>query len=93
MATLLAKEILVAKLQPVFRTPLIRTRFSDSIFPFADRQEPIGVLSLDEFLILYDKLVQQYNMLPSVCAGSIFQLCNSNEDQFVSEAEIFTCGE
>jgi len=93
MATLLGKELLVARLQPVFRTPLIRTRFSDSIFPFADREEPKGELSVDEFPILYDKLVEQYNMLPSVCPGSIFELCNSNGDQFVSEVEIFTCGE
>jgi len=93
MATLLAKELLAARLQPVFRTPLIRTRFSDSIFPFADRQDPKGALNMDEFTILYDRLVQQYNVLPSVCPESVFELCNGNNDLFVSEEEIFTCGE
>ena len=91
-ATLLASELLVSQLQPVFADPVSRDQFAKSVFPFSDRQNPRDLLSLDEFQMLYARIIELYNVLPSVCPQSVFELCNSGDDLFISLEEVFSCG-
>jgi len=91
-ATLLARELLVSQLQPVFTDLISRDRFANSIFPFADRQKPRGMLDSSEFRMFYVRTIELYNVLPSVCPESVFELCNTDGDQFISLDEVIKCG-
>ena len=91
-ATLLASELLVSQLQPVFADIVSRDQFGNSVFPFSDRQDPRDFLNLDEFQMLYARIIELYNVLPSVCPRSVFELCNSNNDLFITLEEVFSCG-
>ena len=91
-AVLLASELLVSQLQPVFGDVVSREQFANSVFPFSDRQDPRGFLNLDEFQMLYARLIELYNILPSVCPQSVFTLCNSNDDLFITLEEVISCG-
>ena len=91
-ATLLASELLVSQLQPVFTNIIARDQFATSVFPFSDREEPRGLLDINEFQMLYARTIELYNVLPSVCPQSVFELCNTDGDQFVSLDEVYICG-
>ena len=91
-AVLLASELLVSQLQPVFADIISRGRFENSDFPFSDREDPKGLLSMTEFQMLYGRMIELYNVLPSVCPQSVFELCNTDGDQFISLEEVFVCG-
>jgi len=69
-----------------------RTIFSTTIFPLFDTDDPKQMLSMTEFPPLYELLIRRYNLLPSVCPESVFDACNSNGDQFLSEEELMDCG-
>ena len=47
---------------------------------------------MTEFQMLYARMIELYNVLPSVCPQSVFQLCNTDGDQFVSLDEVYVCG-
>lgn len=76
----------------MFADLITRDRFANSIFPFSDREEPRGMLSMGEFRMFYARTIEFYNVLPSVCPESVFELCNSNSDQFISLDEVIKCG-
>lgn len=89
---MLASELLVSQLQPVFADIITRDQFTKSIFPFADRTDPRDLLDVTEFRILYARAIEQYNILPSVCPESVFELCNTDDDLFISLDEVIRCG-
>jgi len=92
IAPLLARELLVTTLGPVFDVAYERTLFTTTIFGLADTEEPKQMISIDEFPSLYELIIRRYNLLPSVCPESVFDVCNSDDDQFLTDKEIIDCG-
>ena len=88
---MLSSELLVSQLQPVLSDAIGKTRFESSDFRFADRNTPRNLLGMNEFRILYGRIISLYNVLPSVCPESVFELCNTNSDQFISLEEFIKC--
>lgn len=88
-ASLLARELLATHL--ALNIPIVRTTFSNDIFPIADIEEPRRQLDINEFPILYELIAHQYNFLPSVCPESVFESCNTDDDLFLSISEIISC--
>ena len=88
-ASLLARELLATHL--ALNIPIVRTIFSNDIFPIADTEEPRRQLDINEFPILYELIAHHYNFLPSVCPESVFESCNTDDDLFLSISEMISC--
>ena len=82
---------MVTILGPVFDVAYEKTLFSTTIFELFDTEEPKQMISMNEFPSLYELIIRRYNLLPSVCPESVFDVCNANGDQFLSEKEMIDC--